>query len=278
MVDCDLESTMHNFSKLRTILAVLLLIPAVLPSAVQARSRHASPQRLIVVLDPGHGGPLHFGGESGAADASGTLLEKNMSLAVAKLAKRDLEALGYRVYLTRTRDLPVNTPPRDLNHDKKIDNVDEFNARTLFANRHHANIFVSIHFDGNNDSSIHGTHGYYCPARPFWEKSKRLTTFITGSISSTLTRAGYPDPNNGVQTDVADVVPQTRADYPWFLVLGPSRHHWLTATSMPGALVETLYMSIPRDAAALRKPSILAAIARGYTTGIRTYFDGHIYK
>jgi hypothetical protein len=24
-----------------------------------------------------------------------------------------------------------------------------------------------------------------------------------------------------VQTDVADVVPQTRADYPWFLVLGP---------------------------------------------------------
>lgn len=233
---------------------------------------------MIVVLDPGHGGAMHFGNESGAVDPTGSLLEKNMTLAVAKLAGKDLQAMGYRVFLTRTTDQPVNTPPRDLNHDGKIDQVDDYQARTLFANHHRADIFVSIHFDGASDSSVHGTHGYYCPDRPFWRSNQRLATILTSSVVNTVSRAGYTDFNKGVQTDVADVVPQTRADYPWFLVLGPSRHHWITGTAMPGALIETLFMSSPRDDAAMRRPSILAALARGYALGIQAYFGGKTYR
>lgn len=213
-----------------------------------------------------------YGDESGAT--SGTLLEKHLTLAVAFAARRVLQGWGYRVYLTRTTDQRVNWPQRDRNGDRKIDHIDEYDARTLFANRRRADVFVSIHFDGSTDPSLHGTHGYYSPGRPFWRASRRLAGLLTRAVSRSATRAGHPTPDNGIATDVSDVVPQSRADYPWFLVLGPSRPHWLTGTAMPGALIESMYLSNPSDAAALRRPAIIAAVGRGYAEGIRAYFRG----
>lgn len=236
------------------------------PSGASARSRHHTDAPQIVVIDPGHGGS-----EPGAADASGQLLEKDLTLRVAKAAQARLARMGYAVYLTRTRDRGANYPPRDLNQDGKINRVDDFDARSLFANRHHADVFVSIHFDGSTDPTIRGTHGYYCPARPFWRQSQTLATMLTAAIASALQKSGYRDVNGGVETDVADIVPQTRQDYPWFLVLGPSRHHFITGTAMPGALIETLYLSSPDDAAALRHRATIDTLAKGYATGIAAY-------
>jgi N-acetylmuramoyl-L-alanine amidase len=223
------------------------------------------------VLDPGHGGT-----DPGAADASQTEVEKLVTLQVASRAADGLRAMGYRVFLTRTRDQGVNTPPRDLNHDGAINHVDEMVARNIFANRHHADIFISVHFDASASPDIHGTHGYYCPVRPFWKQSERLAKLVTTAVSASLTSAGYASPDNGVQTDEQDMIPQTRADYPWFLVLGPSLHHFVTATTMPGALIETLFLSSPRDDAALHHPSTLIALGRGYANGIRAYFGGKV--
>lgn len=261
--------------RLITILActAFCIQASLLPSAAIARTRHHS-QPLIVVLDPGHGGAMHYGDESGAPSADGSMLEKTMTLVVAREAAKILQTMGYRVYLTRTRDQPVNTPPRDWNGDGKINKIDEFNARTQFANRHHADVFVSIHFDGAEDPSARGTHGYYCPDRPFARENKRLAMLLDDSIVATVRRAGYADINGGVETDVADPVSQTWPDYPWFLVLGPSRHHRVVGTQMPGALMETLFMSSPADDAAMRRPVILAAMARGYASAIRAYFNG----
>ena len=250
------------------LLGALATSSLALPARVAARGGHQTGTPYIVVLDAGHGGS-----DTGAA-ASDTEVEKYLTLAVAKVAAKDLQAMGYRVYVDRRRDQAVNTPPRDLNADGQIDHVDEFSARTLFANRHHADLLVSIHFDASTNEGIHGTHGYYCPARPFWRQSEKLAKLLTSSVSSAVRQAGYGDTNNGVETDVADVVPQTRADYPWFLVLGPSVRHYVIGSAMPGALVETMYLSSPRDAAALLKQSIIKAAARGYANGIRMYFAG----
>jgi N-acetylmuramoyl-L-alanine amidase len=250
--------------------AALSLLALALPSGVVAAERHHQTTPLTVVLDPGHGGA-----DIGAADPSQTAVEKILTLQVAARTAADLRALGYRVYLTRSRDQGANMPPRDLNHDGKVDRVDEYDARTLFANRSHGDVFVSIHFDASADPSIHGTHGYYCPARPFWRKSSQLANSLTGSVATSLQRAGYADSNNGVETDVADVVPQAYADYPWFFVLGPSSRRRITGTDMPGALIETLYLTSPRDVAALRRPAIVKALAQGYANGIRAYFGGH---
>lgn len=254
--------------RFRCLLGVLALIALLPISPARAHTHHARPY--VVVLDPGHGGPY-----IGAADPAGTLVEKILTLRIARAAAIDLRRQGYIVYLTRTRDQAVNTPPHDLNHDGKIDELDDLDARTLFANRHHANILVSIHLDAGAPSS-HGTHGYYCPARPFWRGSKRLAGLLTASLASSLTRAGYPSPNLGIETDVADLEPQRFADYPWFFVLGPSRPHAITASAMPGALIESLFLSSARDDAALRRPGTIAALGRGYAQGIRAYFGGKV--
>ncbi len=246
---------------------VLLVIALLLPVEASARTRHGQNHQLVVVLDPGHGGP-----DIGAVSPDQTLVEKVLNLQVAKVAARDLRHMGYRVYLTRTRDQAVNTPPRDVNGDGTTDHVDDLVARNVFANRHRADVFVAIHFDAG-DPTQHGTHGYYCPARPFWRQSKLLADLLTQSLSQSFTRAGYPSPNNGVQTDVADVVPQERADYPWFLVLGPSVHHYVIGTNMPGALIETLFLTSVRDDAALHRPATIAAAGRGYAAGIQAYLQ-----
>ena len=259
--------------RLKPSLAVAALVASglllILPYHAVARTGALHQRPFIVVLDPGHGGS-----DPGAVDASGKLMEKDLTLQVAQRTEVDLRGMGYRVYLTRTRDQGVNTPPRDLNHDGHIDHVDELDARNLFANRHHADVIVSIHFDAIGDPSIHGTHGYYCPARPFWRQSERLANLLTAAVASSLAHAHYSSPDNGVQTDVDDNVPQTRPDYPWFLILGPSLRHFVTGTNMPGALIESLFLSSPRDAAALGHSSIIAAIAQGYADGIRGYFGG----
>jgi N-acetylmuramoyl-L-alanine amidase len=252
---------------LRTSLLALLAAALIFPSSAAAKGKPQKVTPYIVVLDAGHGGS-----DIGGADSSGTLVEKELTLQVATLAASYLRAKDYTVYVDRSRDQGVNTPARDLNHDGKIDHVDEMDARTLFANRHHADVFVSIHFDASLDPAVHGTHGYYCPARPFWKQSKHLATLLTHHIADDLQRAGYKSPDNSVETDVADIVPQTRADYPWFLVLGPSRHNWLTGTAMPGALIESLYLTSPRDATALEQIANVKAIARGYSDGVRAYF------
>jgi N-acetylmuramoyl-L-alanine amidase len=239
-----------------------------LPSGAVAGNKPHQTAPYIVVLDPGHGGS-----DTGAVDNG--LIEKLLTLQIARRAAKDLRSMGYSVFLTRWHDQDVNTPPRDVNGDGTIDHVDELDARNVYANRHHGDIIVSIHFDAAaGDPSKHGTHGYYCPARAFWQKSRHLANILTTSVAAALTRAGYPSPDNGVDTDVADKIPQARADYPWFLILGPSRPRWLTGTAMPGALVETLYLTSPGDAAALGRPNIISAIAQGYANGIRTYFNG----
>lgn len=255
--------------------ALLLFLIAVLPltSPARAFSRADRATPYIVVLDPGHGG-----GDPGAADVTQTLVEKILTLQVAKLAAADLQRVGYRVFLTRSRDQGVNTPPRDLNHDGVIDHADEFMARNLFANRHHADVFVSIHFDASLSQETRGTHGYFCPARPFWRQSDRLALMVTQGLAASLRHAGYRSTDDGVETDVADVVPQMRADYPWFLVLGPSRRHFVTGTAMPGALIETLYLTSPRDVAALHHAAILQALGQGYADGIRAYFGGSVRR
>ena len=79
-------------------------------------------------------------------------------------------------------------------------------------------------------------------------------------------------------TDVADVVAQERSNYPWFLVLGPSMKHFVIASQMPGALIESLYLSSPRDVAGLHRRSTIAALGQGYANGIKAYFDGHTHR
>lgn len=99
----------------------------------------------VVVIDPGHGGK-----DPGTTGPHG-LHEKTVTLAIGKIVARKLNHTpGVRAYMTRHRDRYVSLV-----------------GRVLFAQRHHANVFVSIHENAyNKDPAVDGgtcfalsTHG-----------------------------------------------------------------------------------------------------------------------
>ena len=95
----------------------------------------------IIVIDPGHGGTAKVGGSSPNNATSGSgLLEKNLTLAVARHVRTSLTARGHAVTLTRTTDVNLGLA-----------------GRAQVAKAAGAAAFVSIHFNGFADPTVQGT-------------------------------------------------------------------------------------------------------------------------
>jgi N-acetylmuramoyl-L-alanine amidase len=92
----------------------------------------------LIILDAGHGGC-----DEGAKVRS--LQEKKITLLTTLYAKKKLEALGYRVLLTRSKDIYVSLP-----------------RRVSIANQTRAVLFVSIHCNAAKNALAQGLEIYYC--------------------------------------------------------------------------------------------------------------------
>jgi N-acetylmuramoyl-L-alanine amidase len=79
----------------------------------------------VIVIDPGHGGDNH-----GTASVLDGRFEKEFTLDWAKRLAPLLQTNGWTVFLTRT-------------NDSYVTNAD----RVVFAEAHHANLFISLHFN-----------------------------------------------------------------------------------------------------------------------------------
>ena len=102
-----------------------------------AQSSAASKPFVVVVLDPGHGGQ-----DSGAM--CGGVLEKDLTLDVARRIDRLLNSEGMATLMTRVGDTYVSLADR-----------------AAFANRVRKCIFVSIHFNEDNQPVASGVETYY---------------------------------------------------------------------------------------------------------------------
>ena len=101
--------------------------PAVFPLAVER-----------VVLDPGHGG------RNGGTQTSSGLVEKELTLDIARRLSDLLEESGYEVLLTRDDDTAVS-----------------LEERARFANESGADLFVSIHVNWIVNRGVRGVETYY---------------------------------------------------------------------------------------------------------------------
>jgi len=100
--------------------------------------RGAVERKYVIVLDPGHGGA-----DPGAVADNG-VLEKNITLAVARELKRQLEETGrYRVVMTRDRDVQIRL--RD---------------RLDLARSARADLFISLHADKIPRKDVRGASIY----------------------------------------------------------------------------------------------------------------------
>lgn len=183
-----------------------------------------------IVLDPGHGGS-----DTGAIGSMG-LKEKEVTLSIAQDLRSMLEKKGAKVILTRKND-------RDVTSSDASD-IRELEARADIANRSRADLFISIHADAFDDSSVGGTTTYFFPK-----------TTLDGELAS------------DIQQQLADVVGLDDRGY------RSNDLFVLNHTNMPAALVEVAYISNSAEEKMLKTRSFQRKAAQGIFNGILAYFS-----
>lgn len=216
-----------------------------------------------IAVDPGHGGP-----EVGAT--SGSMAEKNVNLQIALTLADLLANDGFRVVLTRDGDRAVH--PEYVQSGVRGQLTRDLQARVDIANRQNADLFLAIHNNGSGDPGQRGTEVWYNRLRPFADRNLALAELVLDGILYHLQAIGHPTLSRGVKDDTYFRFFRGRPFNIYVLSPGDGpRPH--VPTAMPGVLGESLFLSNPADAAALRRPETLAAIARGYRDAVLGYFE-----
>jgi N-acetylmuramoyl-L-alanine amidase len=236
--------------------------------AVRAQPATDKPGREIVVaVDAGHGGI-----DSGAHGYHG-LLEKNITLHIArKLAALIDKQPGFKAVLTRDGDYYLKLRER----------IDRARAA-------HADIFVSIHCDASRDHhadgatvyalSEHGAsseHARWIADREndadliggvsLSDKTNMLASVLL-DLSQTATISASLDVGGRIAQDLAKLGPMHRHDVQQaaFVVL--------KSPDIPSILVETDYITNPREARQLDSSEYQNRIAGAILGGLEKYFN-----
>ena len=199
----------------------------------------------LICLDPGHGTPPAIGRQvepigpgshvMKIKDGGGTAGEATVALAIARRTRALLLGRGFRVAMTRTG------PTFRYGSGGNI-------ARAQFCNRRHAALMLRIHADGSGDASRHGFSTLYPTRRRGW----------TDDIYAASLRAARAVQRAGVRaTGASDLGLAGRSDLTGF--------NW---ADVPVVLVETGFLSNPRERRLLLSDSYQLRIARGLADGV----------
>jgi N-acetylmuramoyl-L-alanine amidase len=198
----------------------------------------------VVVIDPGHGGS-----NTGTHNLADGRFEKEFTLDWAMRLRPLLESNGWTVFLTRTNDTDVSLADR-----------------VAFASRHHADLFISLHFNSAAPNTSQNGLETYC-----------LTP--TG-MPSTLKR-GYSDlwtdhyPNNNY--DVGNLELALRLQSSLLRATGEEDRGIRRARFMsvlqgqqcPAVLIEGGFLSNPAEAKKIENPAFRQKLAEGVAEALR---------
>lgn len=213
-----------------------------------------------IVIDPGHGGK-----DPGAIGKNG-LCEKDCTLDIAlELASLIKENSRKEVVLTRSKDIYVSLP-----------------ERCAVANKSKADIFISIHINGNASNKISGSEVYIYGREAGNEKAKKAALMkdfdslkdkigsILGDIKSksnenlSILLAG-----NIVGSIVEIAGTEGRNDRR--IMRAP--FYVLAKTNMPSILVEVAYISNPDDGKKLKQKEFRYDVAGSIYSGLVDFIE-----
>ena len=199
----------------------------------------------LICLDPGHGTAPAVGRQTepigpGARevkvkDGGGARGEAAVALAIARRTRQELRARGFRVVMTRDGD-----GYRGGNRE-----------RAAFCNARGAALMIRIHADGSTDSSRRGVATLVPARRRGW----------TDDIYSASRRAGRIVQHEVVQaTGALDLGLVERSDLTGF--------NW---ADVPVVLVETGFMTNPRERSLLQSSAYQRRVALGLATAAQRF-------
>jgi N-acetylmuramoyl-L-alanine amidase len=224
----------------------------------------AGPVVLTVVLDPGHGGH-----DTGAVGPSG-LMEKDVVLDLASRLRRLLTTrLGIRVIMTRTEDVFV-----------------PLQERTAIANRAKADFFLSLHMNGATTRGAGGFETYYFTREPS-DSDARASAQRENLVIESNGTAGK-DLESLLKITLADMAVtrdmRESSELAEFVLSsldtllkvenrgvksGP--FYVLATAAMPAILVESAFITNPKEERKLQRETYRQRVAEALYTGIAKY-------
>lgn len=220
----------------------------------------------IIVLDPGHGGK-----DPGAIGAYGKTYEKNITLAMGKELKAQLEKKGYKVYLTRSTDIFI--PLRQ---------------RVRIAQKYKADLFMSLHADSARNRSATGLSVYTLSetasdkeAAALAERENKVdiiggVDFSENSkeINDILISLSQTDCRNKSSKFAAYVVGEMKKS----VKILNDTHRFagfavLKAPDIPSALLEMGYLSNKQEESLLKQSSYRKKLASSAASAVDKYFN-----
>jgi N-acetylmuramoyl-L-alanine amidase len=237
-----------------------------------AGDRHES-----VFLDAGHGSIDP--GSMGITESGQTVYEATETLAVELDALALLRADGFTVTVSRTRDEPVARPqPGDVSDSLYTiaGDLRDVASRDVCADMTKADILVGIYFDAGLSTANAGSITGYDADRPFAADNLRLGTLLQTDVLAAMNAQGWNIPNDGVVSDTllgGPALSDAAAAYGHLLLLGPADPgYFSTPSTMPGALIEPLYITDPYEGSLANGALGQRVIAQGVTTAVEQYF------
>ena len=198
----------------------------------------------VIVIDPGHGGA-----NTGTHSVLDGRFEKEFTLDWAKRLKPLLETNGWTVFLTRTNDTAVSLADR-----------------VAFAEAHHADLFVSLHFNSGAPDTKQAGIETYC--------------ITPTGMPSTLTR-GFADPwNENLPNNAFDAQNLQFAVRMHGALLratgeedrGVRRARFigvLRGQKRPAILIEAGYLSNPREARLIESADYRQKLAEAFASALK---------
>jgi N-acetylmuramoyl-L-alanine amidase len=205
-----------------------------------------------ICLDPGHGGKdsgNHVGGIFGHS-------EKTYTLALALELRRQLQAAGYRVILTRSKDVYVDLP-----------------VRPAIANRNGADLFISLHFNATpvDKTDISGPETYCITPVGAPSSNAHGESGEFGSSVGLGATAANLDENKSLvlayemeKTLVTTLHANDRG-------VRRARFAVLRDTTMPAILIEGGYMTHPVESKKIYDAGYRSELAGAIVRGIQAY-------
>ena len=217
------------------------------------------------MIDPGHGGI-----DPGAVGESAT--EKELTLAVAKALKKELEATGkFRVALTRSKDVYI--PLRE---------------RFGLAREKGADLFISLHADSHNDPLTRGASVYTLSEKASDAEAEALAAkenksdIIAGVdlskqsnvVTDILIDLAQRDTKNMSTRFAGLLVNELKRET---MLLGNTHRYAgfavLKAPDVPSVLIEMGYISSSKDEALLASVTHQKRLAKAIRGAIENYFS-----
>ena len=245
-------------------------VVAAAPAKKRLKAVHSAPKKsrknFVVAIDPGHGGR-----DSGAVGKYGTY-EKDVVLQISRRLKRRVDkAKGMEAFLTRDSDKFLT-----------------LRQRIQKARAKHADLFISVHADANENNSVTGSSVYILSEKgassemAYWlaknenqidvemagatlDSNNKVLSQVLLDLTQSAAIGDSLDLAQGVLSELGTVNRLARKG------VESANFGVLRSPDIPSLLIETAFISNPREEKQLKTARYQNKIANAVYRGIRRY-------